>query len=79
MLPSERMAKRAMLFRQLTLLDEELQLGLTHGFGVPDSSLRAAEEARKLLVDRRSICAEMVTVGYQPWDIPVTVEQEKAI
>lgn len=80
MLPSEKMALRAELAQQLTQLDTELRLGLAFGFGSDATpSLRGAAAARRLLDIRRSICGEMVTVGFQPWPIPTDIEEAKAI
>lgn len=74
---SEKMAARVILVERLTLLDSELEQGLRQGFG--DPSLRAVADARRMLDERRSICAEMLTVGFRPWAIPTTSEEEEAI
>lgn len=80
MLASEKMALRAELVHQLTQLDTELRLGLAFGFSSDATpSLRGAAEARRLLAIRRSICDEMVTVGFRPWAIPTDIEEAKAI
>lgn len=69
---SEKMAKRAVLYSRLTTIDHELQLV----FGREPSN-RVTAIARGLLDNRAQIADAMITVGFQPWSIPVDAMEAK--
>lgn len=70
---SEKMARRVVLVQNLARVDYDLKLAL----GMPPN--RGMVAARKLLNTRRIVCDEMVAVGYQPWPVPVDINESKAI
>lgn len=69
---SEKMAERVRLCGRLAEVDDELRQGW-------DQSYRSSAAVRDLLGTRRTICTEMVAVGYVPWQMPVDAEEAKAL
>lgn len=74
MLASEKMAQRVELVEALTTIDVKLKAA----FGTQPST-RISAEARTLLKTRARISDEMLTVGYQPWNVPVTLDESEAM
>lgn len=75
MLASVKMAQRVELVESLTTIDVKLK----SLFVGAQPSTRTLAEARSLLKIRARIGKEMQTVGYQPWNVPVSVDESEAM
>lgn len=73
MLASEKMAQRVELVEALTTIDVKLKAAFEA------TTRTSAVEARSLLKTRARIGAEMLTVGYQPWNVPVSLDESEAM
>ena len=66
------MAERVRLVSRLAQVDADLRQDR-------EQSYRSSAVVRELLRSRRLVCDEMLTVGFQPWPMPVGIEEAKAI